>query len=717
MNTRTYTSCEWIACACAAAALLISVTNLAVWHLDTAGTLTLALGLPAMAPNSALTIVCASSTLLLIFSGQLFSGSPSPLAKVITPAVGLLLLAVGVGYLAEAALHMRLGVNHLYLDSLLGRRRSMLACQGIPSILSGLIFLLLGFAFAQWCRSYRIVQTCLFGCLAVATTALLGHFYEIQSVLDLRLQDPLSGLSLHTAAAIACLCSAMLFSRPEESVVRLALARNPAGTVIRRFGIGALITLALFGLSGILHLPLDESYSPVLKEAASIALVAGLIAILWSTVRELERIERERRRVVAELERSREQLLFSQKLAKVAYWQWNLLTDKIHFSDDLFHLMGQAPQHDAISFSELLRAIHPEDRRKVTEIAYRSVAGHCFFSVDFRALRPDGEIVHLHSQAKIELDEKGLPWRLRGASLDVTDLKLAEVSARQAEERVRILLDKANEAVRVREDVLSIVSHDLKNPLTSANLGVQLLQRQLKTQAPALTRTANNIQRSIENMKSLIQGILDVSKIQSGTFAIDPASHETAELLVSMQEVMMPIARDRCIELNVTPAPHGKLKVDRDRLQQVLCNLVGNALKFTAKGGRVAVWCEADADRMLFHVKDNGPGIPADHLKKIFERNWQASSTAAEGNGLGLFIAKGIVDAHRGHIWVESEPGAGSCFHFAVPLALEGERDAAEGVETPLVHLGRGAVDVAEAITVAPLHADPHAIGDVELQA
>jgi signal transduction histidine kinase len=707
-------TCHWISLACAAGVILICGLVLALWQLDSPAMLDLTPGLPVMAPNSAVVLGIAGFCLAALSVGR------NTWTRTLPYPVGAILLVVGSCAIFERITGIRTWINHAYADALSARGHAFAHQMTSPSPVAGLAFVLLGAAFLTWRSRYRAAQGFLFGTLAVAGCALLGQFYEIQTLYRLP-GDPLqAGLSLHTASGLVLLCAGLFFTRPEESVVRMAFSENPSGAMVLRFGLGGLVTLAVFGLTTLLKVFVDASYFPLLRGALSLALLVGLVSVIWSTVRALDRIETARRRAVADLERSREQLLFAQRLAKVAYWQWNLLTDEIVASDELFRLFDSFRPIDRLTFTGLLGMVHPEDRRRLTDTAYSSIAGRSFFSADYRIVRQNGAVVYVHSQARVELDEKGLPCRLRGASLDVTDIKRAEIGARQAEERIRILLDKANEAVRVREDVLSIVSHDLKNPLTSASLGVQLLLRQLgdKPETSPLVRTANNVQRSLENMKSLIQGILDVGKIQSGTFAIDVAPVCPAKLLSGIGEVMQPIARDRGIELKIDPPPSTMALGDAGRLQQVLLNLVGNALKFTERGGKVRVTCERDAGRLVFLVEDNGPGIPAQNLRQIFERNWQAPATATCGNGLGLFIAKGIVEAHRGHIWAESEVGHGSRFRFTVPEAnservLDGK--SADGVEPTLVDFGVRGVHVPETVAVAPLQLEREVLREVDI--
>lgn len=851
MKRPSDSACSWIALACASVALLISVAIIILWQLDAIYLLGIAPGEPVMGPNSAFAMGISSLALVMLARNPY-----RPWKRFVHRGAGVFLLLIGTAAVLENAIGTHLWVNHAYFDLLFAPSWALTRYVSVPSPFVGLALALLGMSFLSFGRRYWLAQSLFLVNLALAMAALLGHIYEVDTLYRLPSEEPFSGMSVYSALAIVLLCTAGIFSRPRESIVRLAFSDGPAGTVATRFGVGALAAMGTSGVVAAAYRPIGVFYLPEAKHVISILLVGGLVCLVWTTVRALERLERERSTALSELERSREQLLYAQRLAKLSYWQWDLVADRIHASEDLLRMYGIPPATSPVTYETLLRTIHPEDRRRMNEAVYSSIAGHSFLSVDYRVILPDGEVVHMHSQAKVELDEKGLPWRMRGTSHDVTDSKRAEeslrqseqllrlvvesipvgiwildrkgglrsvnsagrkiwenkvtdltslteceawcevtgkklsleswgayralhsgetcigallrircgtstrfilssaiplhdtygsvtgavmvhedvteqrqaeVSARNSEERARILLEKANEAVRVREDVLSIVSHDLKNPLTSANLAVQILLRHL-TRLPehaGLFRTATNIQRSIENMKTLIQGILDVGKIQSGTFAIDPVPIETSDLFHSLEEVMMPIARDRGLDLTIGPiSGEGKILGDRGRLLQVLLNLVGNAVKFTPQGGCVKVSCERDAGRQIFQVEDNGPGISAENLQHIFDRNWQAPSTASAGSGLGLFIAKGIVEAHGGHIWVESELGGGCRFRFTVPVAKDrtGSERVLEGhpgqrVETPVANINSGGVHVAKTVAVTPLHVEPDVVRKVNFKA
>jgi signal transduction histidine kinase len=184
------------------------------------------------------------------------------------------------------------------------------------------------------------------------------------------------------------------------------------------------------------------------------------------------------------------------------------------------------------------------------------------------------------------------------------------------------------------------------------------------------------IRRSAEHMNRLIQDLLDASRIDSGNLSLEKSTLNARDLLREACEMLGPLALHGEIDLSVdTTAAIPDFNADKGRLLQVLSNLVGNAIKFTPKGGRISVTAATETDLASkcvfarFSVTDTGPGIPPEQLPHIFSRGWQARRGDRRGIGVGLAIASGIVEAHGGRIWVDSKLGEGSNFLFTVPVA------------------------------------------------
>ena len=183
-------------------------------------------------------------------------------------------------------------------------------------------------------------------------------------------------------------------------------------------------------------------------------------------------------------------------------------------------------------------------------------------------------------------------------------------------------------------------------------------------------RQAEIVRRAADRMNRMIQDLLDVKRMESGRLTIDLKPEAPESLISDTVDMLRPLAAGSTIRLETSiDEDLPTVMADSARIQQVLSNLVGNAVKFTPRAGRITVCAERMADEVRFGVIDTGPGIPAEQLPHIFGRFWQARSSDRRGIGLGLAIAKGIVEAHNGRIWVESHVGLGSTFYFTLPNA------------------------------------------------
>ena len=226
-------------------------------------------------------------------------------------------------------------------------------------------------------------------------------------------------------------------------------------------------------------------------------------------------------------------------------------------------------------------------------------------------------------------------------------------------------------AITAREDLLSMVSHDLRNPLSSIVMAASLMKKSMPSETAARAQI-DIVARNAARMDRLITDLLTASKLKEGKLSIEPAPASIDALLGEAAEAFGFAAADKGIVLSVEPSPAARFAFcDGTRIGQVLANLIGNALKFTPRGGRIALSAartEAE-DKLCVSVRDTGPGIAAADREHLFDRYWQAHEHAARGTGLGLFIVRGIVESHGGKVWVESKEGQGSTFRFTLPLA------------------------------------------------
>src|SRR5258707_3406570 len=247
---------------------------------------------------------------------------------------------------------------------------------------------------------------------------------------------------------------------------------------------------------------------------------------------------------------------------------------------------------------------------------------------------------------------------------------LAVTRLMRREQRARAC---AEAAVRSRDHVVSIVSHDLRNPLSNVSmaasyqLNMGAAGQEWATARPQLEM----IKRGCDRMNRMIQDLLDVARIESGRLTIERAPVAVESLMDEVATMLRPHGARRGQRLDRRVADGlPAVSVDRDRVLQVFSNLVDNAVKFTAAGGTITVTADGDHRAVHFCVSDTGSGIPPEHVPFLFDRFWQASRTDRRGIGLGLAIVKALVEAHGGHMAVESEPRRRTKFRFSLPAAL-----------------------------------------------
>jgi light-regulated signal transduction histidine kinase (bacteriophytochrome) len=261
-----------------------------------------------------------------------------------------------------------------------------------------------------------------------------------------------------------------------------------------------------------------------------------------------------------------------------------------------------------------------------------------------------------------------------------SDLEAADELRRRAIEvdlERRLLSERM--AVRAREDLIAVVSHDLRNPLSSILIQAELMLKPASVGSEEslhrLRMGAERIVRSASHMKALIDDLLDLAKIETGRFTLHLQSIESRVLLDEALMVASALTEAKRITLAVDLIDLPRLEADPERIFRVLSNLLGNAVKFTPEGGTITLRAAQRGDELLIAVIDTGPGIAADHLPHVFERYWKGRPASAAGAGLGLYIAKGIVEAHGGRIWAESSAG-GARLIFTLPLTRQAATDS-----------------------------------------
>lgn len=295
--------------------------------------------------------------------------------------------------------------------------------------------------------------------------------------------------------------------------------------------------------------------------------------------------------------------------------------------------------------------VAPEDRPLL-----RALHGEASIAKLLRVEFPDGAARFILTSAVPLWDER---HALAGAIVvdeDLTELKHSE--------------DALRRALRARDELLGIVAHDLRNPLNALTLHLAALRHRAASVQPELLDSVNVIGRQAQRMNHLIQDLLDVARIDAGSLSLERSRVAPARFLAEHLDSQRPLAAASGVALRLElRADLPEVGADPDRLAQVLENLVGNAIKFTPRGGQITVGALSRGLDVLFWVRDTGEGVSEEHLPHLFDRYWQASRTDKRGAGLGLAIVKGIVETQGGHVWAESHLGEGTTLFFTVPVA------------------------------------------------
>jgi len=361
-----------------------------------------------------------------------------------------------------------------------------------------------------------------------------------------------------------------------------------------------------------------------------------------------------------------ERLRMALDVAQIAAWEWHLASGQMRWSTDPEALFG-FPKGSFGPELRIFRTAHPDDKAIIEE-ATASALQTGSYEAEYRAIRPDGSVVWITERGRVFSDADG--DRLVGISRDVT------AERQSAQERERLLKsergarDEAERQSRLKDEFLATLSHELRTPMNAILGWLSILEsgKPVREIHSALSVIARNAHMQAK----LIDDLLDMNRLISGNIRLEVGTVNVGTLLEAAMQSLRPAAEARGVQLiGSIDANVGDIQGDSRRLQQVLWNLVHNAIKFSHRQGRVEIHVQQSVHTLQVVVRDNGQGIAPDFLPHVFERFRQqdASSTReAFGLGLGLSIAKHLVELHGGTISAHSRgPGKGSTFVVRVP--------------------------------------------------
>jgi PAS domain S-box-containing protein len=316
--------------------------------------------------------------------------------------------------------------------------------------------------------------------------------------------------------------------------------------------------------------------------------------------------------------------------------------------------------------------LHPEDRDRVREAQRVARESGNALEVEYRFMAKDGRVVWLQDSYTVVRDETGRPWYTQGYALDITARKEAEADRETLLSQAQMQNERLRELDRMKDEFVALVSHELRTPLTSIRGYLELLLEDAERFEQTHTDWLSVIDRNSERLLCLVEDLLLKAQVNAGKVALTVKEIDIAAIVEHSVETGAPVATARGIALVSSAGPVAPVAADPVRLGQVIDNLISNALKFTPACGRVEVRSSERNGRARIEIADTGMGISTTEQERLFERFYrtaQAQTDAVPGVGLGLSIAKAIVEAHGGTLSCESVEGAGTTFAIELPLA------------------------------------------------
>ena len=363
----------------------------------------------------------------------------------------------------------------------------------------------------------------------------------------------------------------------------------------------------------------------------------------------------------AELASSERRLRLAVEAAQLGLWDWDLSRDRIVWSDRVYQIFD-LPRHVTPNFQTFLERLHVDDRDRVLEAVSATLEGRqSEYAVDFRVCPPGGrEQLWIHARGDVIRDETGKATHMAGCILDISDRKAAEEQAHRRAEA-------ADAATQAKDAFLAAVSHEVRTPLTAILGFAELIS--LNADSAGLRDQAKAIERSARRLKRMLDDVLTQASISADAVTLHLAPTTTGSILERIAPVARIMAETRNLSFTSVIDQDCPVAADLDRVEQILLNLVSNAVKFTNHGGVEVRTAVADGCARI-SVRDSGTGIDPSFLPFVFEPFRQESSGHRRrlgGTGLGLSIAQGLATRMGGEISVASVPGKGSTFTLRLP--------------------------------------------------
>ena len=447
-----------------------------------------------------------------------------------------------------------------------------------------------------------------------------------------------------------------------------------------------IVTSALVLMAGVALWGAKHGYGPFIQSSRNASLLllisfvgtASLMTLLVAAVmRERKKAQAETSKLGSELELQRRRIEdIVQHVPGIVWEAWGkpgTTERRVDFiSSYIEKMLGYSAEEWLATPGSGLSVVHPDDRERMAAETAAIYASGKAGSSRFRLLHKDGHEVWVEAHSIVVCDVSG-PIGMRGVTMDITAAVKAEIERSELLERESHARQQAEEASRLKEEFLATVSHELRTPL-NAVVGWSRLLRSGQLDADGAAHAVEVIERNAAAQRQIIEDLLDVSRIITGKLRINTQPVDLLLIIHAAIDAVRPAAEAKEIRISThIEAPDSIVRADSERLQQVLWNLLANAVKFTPAGGTVDLYLEQHGSLAEIRIEDSGPGVPAEFLPRIFERFSQAdgSSTRKHGGlGLGLAIVRHLVELHGGTVSAANREGGGAVLTVRLPVVV-----------------------------------------------
>ncbi len=365
------------------------------------------------------------------------------------------------------------------------------------------------------------------------------------------------------------------------------------------------------------------------------------------------------------MEIKKQSLAEAQRIAHLGNWDWNIVTNELYWSDEIYRIFGLTPQEFGATYEAFLNSVHPDDRSHVEHSVNATLQENKPYSIDHRIVRPDGSERIVHEQAEVIRDDTGQAIRMAGTVQDITEQRKTEEDRRQLREELTHV-----SRVTTIGTLTGALAHEINQPLTAIMSNAQSALRFLDAEKPnidELRETLSDIVDDTTRSSDIVNHLRDLMK--KGDFEAIPLKvNETIKEVINLTHRD---AEKRRITVRFDIRENlPEVMGDKVQLQQVILNLIINgfdAMMYQEPNSReLVIQADQDEDNFIHvAVKDTGMGIEEEKLEQIFE---PFISTKPEGMGLGLSINRYIINAHNGQIWATNNPDHGATVHFTLPI-------------------------------------------------